>query len=169
MALRILVVGAAGGLGQRVVTEALARGHAVSALVRSSVKLREALGAETAARVVVHEGDGAADESVLRVAAAGADAIVSAGPPSPALARAVGAAAAASAQCKSAVWTAGGSNILEADGKTLHHKAFGPAGDGFFAAHAPCIENFECVTRARRPPGATQTHILQPPPFPSSP
>jgi len=56
MALRILVVGAAGGLGQRVVTEALTRGHAVSALVRSSAKLREALGAETAARVVVHEG-----------------------------------------------------------------------------------------------------------------
>ncbi len=30
--------------------------------------------------------------------------------------------------------------MFEADGTTYHYKAFGPPGEGFFAAHSPCIE-----------------------------
>ena len=37
------------------------------------------------------------------------------------------------------MWTAGASNIVEADGVTLHHLALGARGLGFFNAHAPCI------------------------------
>ena len=127
MAMKILVIAAAGGLGRQVVLEALARGHAVSVLVRTPAKLPAALGDAAVARLAaVYTGDGARLEDVA-AAAAGADAIISAGPPNPAAARALGEACKAqAATCKRAVWTAGSSNILEADGKTLHHLAFGP-------------------------------------------
>lgn len=35
---------------------------------------------------------------------------------------------------------AGGSNLFEADGATYHYHAFGPAGEGYFKAHTPCID-----------------------------
>ena len=34
----------------------------------------------------------------------------------------------------------GASNIVEADGVTLHYKAFGPTGEGYYKAHTPCID-----------------------------
>ena len=139
-AMKLLVIAAAGGLGRNVVLEALSRGHSVSVLVRSPAKLNEALGAEALARLAgVHAGDGASVADIS-AAAAGADAIISAGPPNPAAARALGEACKASATCRKAVWTAGASNILEADGVTMHHVAFGPQGLNYFKAHAPCIE-----------------------------
>lgn len=30
--------------------------------------------------------------------------------------------------------------MYEADGVTLHYKAFGPSGDGYYKAHSPCID-----------------------------
>ena len=44
MALKLLVIAAAGGLGRQVVLEALSRGHSVSVLVRAPSKLDAALG-----------------------------------------------------------------------------------------------------------------------------
>jgi 2-alkyl-3-oxoalkanoate reductase len=64
MPLNILVVGATGGLGSALAREALRRGHSVSALVRSSEKLGEVLGAADASRLkAVHVGS-ASDPAV---------------------------------------------------------------------------------------------------------
>ena len=30
--------------------------------------------------------------------------------------------------------------MYEADGVTLHYKAFGPSGEGYYKAHTPCID-----------------------------
>jgi len=67
---KILVLGAVGGTGRRVVRQALTRGHDVRALVRSPGK---AIGLEGAEIVV---GD-ALDERALRNVLAGRDAVVS--------------------------------------------------------------------------------------------
>lgn len=44
--LRVLVVGASGGLGRHVLLQALAAGHTVTALVRNAAKLKEVLAAD---------------------------------------------------------------------------------------------------------------------------
>jgi uncharacterized protein YbjT (DUF2867 family) len=68
---KILVLGATGGTGRLIVSQALARGHQVTALVRSPEKARDLKGA----RPVV--GD-VRDEKALREALKGQDAVVSA-------------------------------------------------------------------------------------------
>ena len=166
--LKLLVVAAAGGLGSAVVREAMSRNHSVSVLVRSSDKLRAALGDETVQRLhAVHVGS-AGDAAAVAAAVQGARAVISCAPPDPALASTL--AEACKATGAKIMWTAGacvrpaaavsasavvgprlpfapltslrtgGSNMFEADGVTYHYKAFGPAGDGFFAAHSPCID-----------------------------
>jgi nucleoside-diphosphate-sugar epimerase len=135
--MHILVVGAAGGLGRAIVRESLSRGHATSVAVRSREKLTGVLAAELPSLLAVFEGDAASSPAFSRAACAGVDTIICAAAPNPALARVLGETAAA-AQAR-VVWTAGSSNILEADGKTMHYKAFGPMGEGFYAAHTPCI------------------------------
>jgi uncharacterized protein YbjT (DUF2867 family) len=137
--LKLLVVAAAGGLGSRVAREALSKGHSVSVLVRDATKLAAAL-PEHGRLAAVHVGDPATDAGLLAAAAASVDAIVSAGPPNPALASALGVACLASPTCQKVVWTAGASNIVEADGVTLHYKSFGASGEGFYKAHTPCID-----------------------------
>jgi uncharacterized protein YbjT (DUF2867 family) len=67
---KILVLGATGGTGRSIVSQALARGHEVVALVRSLEKGRDLKGA----RLVI--GD-ARDERALREALKGVDAVVS--------------------------------------------------------------------------------------------
>src|SRR3954464_12523989 len=68
---KILVLGATGGTGRLIVSQALARGHQVTALVRSPAKASDLKGA----RLVV--GD-VSDEKVVREALKGQDAVVSA-------------------------------------------------------------------------------------------
>jgi len=68
---KILVLGATGGTGRLIVSQALARGHQVTALVRSPAKASDLKGA----RLVV--GD-VRDETALREALKGQDAVVSA-------------------------------------------------------------------------------------------
>jgi len=68
---KLLVLGATGGTGRLIVRQALARGHDVTALVRSPEKGRELEGATLIA------GD-ARDEAALRNALKGRDAVVSA-------------------------------------------------------------------------------------------
>lgn len=68
---KILVLGATGGTGRLIVKEAVARGHDVSAFVRSAEKGRELRGAT----LVI--GD-ARDETAMREAVKGKDAIISA-------------------------------------------------------------------------------------------
>ncbi|WP_426955803.1 NAD(P)-dependent oxidoreductase [Muricoccus radiodurans] len=67
----LLVLGATGGTGRLIVRQALARGHDVTALVRSPEKGRDLDGVRTVI------GD-ARDEAVLRTALEGRDAVVSA-------------------------------------------------------------------------------------------
>ena len=68
---KILVLGATGGTGRLIVSQALARGYDVTALVRSPDKARDLEGAKLVA------GD-ARDEAALRKAVKGQDAVVSA-------------------------------------------------------------------------------------------
>ncbi|SDN09642.1 NAD(P)-dependent oxidoreductase [Afipia sp. GAS231] len=68
---KILVLGATGGTGRSIVTQALARGHDVAALVRSPEK---AVGLKGATLIV---GD-ARDETAVRQALKGRDAVISA-------------------------------------------------------------------------------------------
>lgn len=68
---KILVLGGTGGTGRLIVAQALARGHEVTALVRSPEKAKALAGA----KLVV--GD-ARDEAALREALKGRDAVVSA-------------------------------------------------------------------------------------------
>ena len=68
---KILVLGSTGGTGRLIVQQALARGHDVTALVRSAEK---AMGLDGAQLIV---GD-ARDEQVLRNAVAGQDVVISA-------------------------------------------------------------------------------------------
>jgi putative NADH-flavin reductase len=70
--MKILVLGATGGTGREVVTQALGRGHDVTVLVRDPSRL------PAADRVRVITGDLRADPEVLRAAVAGQDAVVSA-------------------------------------------------------------------------------------------
>jgi uncharacterized protein YbjT (DUF2867 family) len=67
----VLVLGANGGTGHLIVSQALARGHQVTALVRSAEKGRALAGA----KLII--GD-ARDEAVLRQALKGQDAVISA-------------------------------------------------------------------------------------------
>ncbi|MGY3454016.1 NAD(P)-dependent oxidoreductase [Bradyrhizobium sp. USDA 4353] len=68
---KILVLGATGGTGRSIVTQALARGNEVTVLVRSAEKAADLQGA----KIVV--GD-ARDEGTLRGAVKGQDAVISA-------------------------------------------------------------------------------------------
>jgi uncharacterized protein YbjT (DUF2867 family) len=68
---KILVVGATGGTGRRIVSQALARGHDVTALVRSPEKAGDLKGAN----LLVAD---ARDEGALREAVKGQDAVISA-------------------------------------------------------------------------------------------
>ena len=68
---KLLVLGATGGMGRLIVSQALARGHEVTALVRSPEKARDLKGA----RLVI--GD-VRDEKALHEALKGQDAVVSA-------------------------------------------------------------------------------------------
>ena len=163
---KLLVVAAAGGLGSAVVREALQRNLSVSVLVRSPDKLREVLGPADVARLqAVHVGSAADAASVAAALQGGVDAVISCAPPDPVVAHTL-AHACVQAGAK-IMWTAGactaqrvrgtlvpvcaaervttaaragGSNLYEADGVTLHYKAFGPSGDGYYKAHTPCID-----------------------------
>ena len=68
---KILVLGATGGTGRLIVSQAVARGHDVAVLVRSAEKAKDLKGA----KIIV--GD-ARDETALRQAVKGRDAVVSA-------------------------------------------------------------------------------------------
>ena len=157
--LRLLVVAATGGLGAAVVREALAHNHSVSVLVRSADKLRDTFGDDASRLTAVHVGS-ATDDALIAAAVKGVSAVISCAPPDPTIASAL--AKATKNEGVRLVWTAGAytsvsaslevhirsdvalrsgaSNIFETDGVTLHYKAFGASGEGYYKAHTPCID-----------------------------
>lgn len=74
---RVLVIGAGGNLGLRLVARGISHGHHVTAFVRDAARLAERLGALGVAPVPTIEGD-AFDSVALTSAIAGNDAVVSA-------------------------------------------------------------------------------------------
>lgn len=77
--LRITVIGAAGNVGRRVVAEALARGHAVTAVVRDPARGRAA-GLPEAVEIRVGDAGNAEDVAAL---SAGQDVVIGATRPAP--------------------------------------------------------------------------------------
>jgi putative NADH-flavin reductase len=75
--MKLLVLGAAGNSGQRLVRAGLARGHEVTAFVRSERKFGDALGAQRPHSLNIIVGD-VTDKSALVSAIAGQDAVVNA-------------------------------------------------------------------------------------------
>jgi uncharacterized protein YbjT (DUF2867 family) len=139
-ALKVLVVGATGGLGQSLVQELLSRGHNVSVLVRNQAKLAETtIDAKRLSQVYV--GDGA-DPKAVGDAVRGKDVVLSGSGANLPLASTV------ATQCKAEgvkkfVFVAGSTNVMEEDGVTPHYISWiprYPAAESSFKAHGPCIE-----------------------------
>jgi len=70
----------------------------------------------------------------------GIDVVISGAPSNPSIAKTLADEVKSSATANKLVWVAGASNMLEADGVTLHHLSFGAQGAMYYNAHAPCIE-----------------------------
>ncbi len=75
--MRIIVFGASGAVGSRVVDEAVGRGHSVTAVSRDAARLRE-----LSSRVEIRSGDAAKPDHVAELSA-GHDAAISATRPAP--------------------------------------------------------------------------------------
>ena len=75
--MRVIVLGAGGRLGSRVLAECVRQGHEATAFVRSAERLRAAVGPELLERVAVVEGD-VLDAAALRQALSGQEACVQA-------------------------------------------------------------------------------------------
>ncbi|KAJ3009582.1 UNVERIFIED_CONTAM: hypothetical protein HDU68_002598 [Siphonaria sp. JEL0065] len=117
--LKVLVVGATGGLGQQITREALKRGHTVSVMVRSSDKLNQTFNASDVSRLAhVHIGDGS-DATTLSTACLNNDVILNAVGSRPEVARAIATAAVSSTHVKKLIHIAGATNVLSEDGSKL--------------------------------------------------
>jgi putative NADH-flavin reductase len=77
--LRVIVFGAGGKLGRRLVAAGLSEGHAVSAFVRDAEKLRQQLGEEAYGRLRVEVGDALDAEAVGRALAGHGAVVIAAG------------------------------------------------------------------------------------------
>ena len=55
--MKLLILGATGNMGQRLLAQGLARGHAITAFVRNRAKLQQQLGTAVPPGLAVFEGD----------------------------------------------------------------------------------------------------------------
>ena len=65
--MKLLILGATGNMGQRLLAQGLARGHAITAFVRNRAKLQQQLGASVPPGLTICEGD-VNDAAALRAA-----------------------------------------------------------------------------------------------------
>lgn len=145
----ILVVGV-GGLGRRVVEEALSRGASVSVLVRNRSKLDEELGAANVSRLKrVFVGDGTnatvLDESL---STNDVDVVISGRGADVGLAKALAEAVKRNGKPKKLIWPAGATNVLADDGVTPNYKTIlnlGPWIEKAYKAHGACIDAIKNV------------------------
>ena len=61
--MKLLILGATGNMGQRLLAQGLARGHAITAFVRNRAKLQQQLGTAVPPGLAVFEGDDDDDDS----------------------------------------------------------------------------------------------------------
>ena len=73
--MKLLILGATGNMGQRLLAQGLARGHAVTAFVRNRAKLGQQLGHSLPQGLAVFEGN-TDDAASLRAAMTGQDAVI---------------------------------------------------------------------------------------------
>ena len=140
-ALKVLVVGATGGLGQCLVQEALRRGHQVSVLVRDEEKLKSTTSIDTKSLTNVYIGDGG-DAAAVGSACEGKDIVLSGSGAYEPLARTV------AEQCKEKgvkkfVYVAGATNVMNEDGVTPLYKYWATkwaGAESAYLAHGKCIE-----------------------------
>eukprot|EP01124_Arcella_intermedia_P019739 TRINITY_DN27066_c0_g1_i1.p1 TRINITY_DN27066_c0_g1~~TRINITY_DN27066_c0_g1_i1.p1 ORF type:complete len:212 (+),score=5.24 TRINITY_DN27066_c0_g1_i1:87-722(+) len=137
--LRLLVVGATGGLGQALAREALKRGHTVSVMVRSQEKLTEVFAKDTARFHGVHVGDGTDREAIL-AACGGVDVVLNSVGSRAEVAAAL-ANAARDRGVRKLVHVAGATNVLGEDGVTPHWKQLSwPPAERAYHAHQAAID-----------------------------
>ena len=73
--MNLLILGATGNMGQRLLAQGLARGHAVTAFVRNRAKLEQQLGHSLPQGLMVVEGN-TDDGAALRAAMTGQDVVI---------------------------------------------------------------------------------------------
>ncbi|MBK7118317.1 MAG: NAD(P)H-binding protein [Comamonadaceae bacterium] len=73
--MKLLILGATGNMGQRLLAQGLARGHAITAFVRNRAKLQQQLGTAVPPGLAVFEGD-VNDATALRAAMTGQDVVI---------------------------------------------------------------------------------------------
>jgi uncharacterized protein len=73
--MKLLILGATGNMGQRLLAQGLARGHAITAFVRNRAKLQQQLGTAVPPGLSIVEGD-VNDAAALRAAMTGHDVVI---------------------------------------------------------------------------------------------
>ena len=73
--MKLLILGATGNMGQRLLAQGLARGHAITAFVRNRAKLEQQLGTAVPPGLSIFEGD-VNDATALRIAMTGQDVVI---------------------------------------------------------------------------------------------
>jgi hypothetical protein len=73
--MKLLILGATGNMGQRLLAQGLARGHQITAFVRNRAKLVQQLGTAVPPGLSIFEGD-VNDAASLRAAMAGHDVVI---------------------------------------------------------------------------------------------
>jgi NAD(P)-dependent dehydrogenase (short-subunit alcohol dehydrogenase family) len=73
--MKLLILGATGNMGQRLLAQALERGHAVTAFVRNRAKLQQQLGTSVPSGLTFFEGD-VNEATALRAAMTGHDVVI---------------------------------------------------------------------------------------------
>ena len=73
--MKLLILGATGNMGQRLLAQGLERGHAITAFVRNRAKLEQQLGTALPPGLSIFEGD-VNDADSLRAAMTGQDVVI---------------------------------------------------------------------------------------------
>jgi len=141
--LKLLIIGATGGLGRILVNEAISRGHIVSVLVRNQEKLNTEYTKDDLAKLNnIFIGDAGTDEETVLKACQGIDVVVSGSGAVEPVARTVAKQAKAAA-VKKFVYVAGATNVMDEDGITplwIKASKFWPPAERAFNSHKVCID-----------------------------
>ncbi|KAJ3129180.1 hypothetical protein HK100_008781 [Physocladia obscura] len=139
---KILVLGATGGLGRYLAQEALSRRHTVSVLVRNPAKFSQMFGSNSNKFANVFEGDGT-NATVLAEATKNIDVVVSSIGVRPDVASTAAKALLANNKLGKFVQVAGSTNVLSSDGVALNWTNYvqvWPGAQGAYKSHQAVID-----------------------------